>query len=851
MQKKEENAEFIKWFAELSNKEIQIAGGKGASLAEMYNNKFPIPPGFVITAQAYSYFINKAGIKGKIQELLEGFDIENTSGRDKRALQPRELIEKAVIPNEMAEAITESYEVLDVNQNVLQTARGSALEILKKSAEPPFVAVRSSATTEDLADASFAGQQETFLNVKGKAALLRKVKSCFASLFTARAVYYRAKKGFSHVDAKLAVVVQKMIDADKSGVMFSKNPVSDDMNIVIEAVWGLGEGIVSGMIKPDYYKINPDISEFKILDMKVAEKKVAVVRDSSGETKIVPLNEAKRKKQVLNERDLKLLSQYAKKLEEHYRKPQDIEYAISGEDIYIVQSRPITTSFTESSSEKISGKEILSGLGASPGVSSGRVKIVNSMDDLGKIKKGDVLVTEMTNPDMVVSMQKASAIITDEGGITSHAAIVSREMGIPAVVGTEKATKVLQQGMMVTVDGSGGIVYEGEGETKLQKINPAVPTRTKLKLIVDMPEAAERAAKTGLKSVGLTRLEGIIAKSRKHPLYFTENGKSDEYSNMLFNELKKIAFYFDDIWVRTSDLRSDEFWNLEGAPKEKEGNPMLGDHGIRFSIRHIKIHEAELNALKKLAENFPEKKFGIMMPQIISVNEFLETRKIADRLSMPKNVKLGIMIETPAAVQIINQLCEAGIEFISFGTNDLTQYILTIDRNNPYVQGLFNEMHPAVLSALSYVIRRCRKAGIETSICGQAGSREEMVKFLISEGIDSISLNADAAEKVSRLVAAIESGSSSGAEDSGREISDKEQDEQKEQEEVHEEIKSSEGDIENVILQELETSALPSSEEQSGEDYAPGEQSEKDENIPSLNDAIPIASEMFEEHQED
>jgi len=824
MGKKGDEAEFVKWFSELSNKDIQIAGGKGASLAEMYNNGFPVPPGFVISAEAYSYFVQKAGIADKIHSILD-IDVDDTELLEKKAEEAREIIEKSVIPEEMRAQIIDSYEVLDVSQESLQNARGSALEILRKSMEPPFVAVRSSATTEDLADASFAGQQETFLNVKGKQELIKKVKSCFASLFTARAIYYRVKRGFKHEDAKLAVVVQKMIDSEKSGVMFSKNPVSDEDNVIIEAVWGLGEGIVSGMIKPDFYKISPDMSKFKILELKTAEKKLAIVRDSSGTNKPVVLSEAKRKKQVLNEREMKILAQYAKKLEEHYKKPQDIEYAISGEEIYIVQSRPITTSF-KTADKEVSGKEILSGLGASPGISSGKVRIIMSMGDLKKIQKGDVLVTEMTNPDMVVSMQKASAIVTDEGGLTSHASIVSREMGIPAVVGTETATKTLADGMIITVDGSRGKVYEGKGETRLQEIMPAVATRTKLKVIVDLPEAAERASKTGLTAIGLTRLEGIIAKSGKHPLHFIKNGKSDEYTSLIYNGLKKIAAHFNDIWVRTSDLRSDEFWNLEGALKEKEGNPMLGDHGIRFSLKNPEIHKAELRAVKKLAEEFPEKSFGIMIPQVISVQDITETKKMAEEIMIPKNVKIGIMVETPAAVQIINQLCEAGIQFISFGTNDLTQYMLAIDRNNPEVQNLFNEMNPAVISAISYVIRRCKKYGVQTSICGQAGSREEMARILVSEGIDSISVNADAAEKVSRIVAGIES--LNGKEAGKEEIAPKKEPET--------EIKEKANADEDIIIEEPD-------------EYSPGDiTNEKNKNVPPLHEAVPVSSEMFEEN---
>ncbi len=756
VKREEEKGDFIKWFSELSNKDIAIAGGKGASLAEMYNHKFPIPPGFMISAQSYAYFIEKAGLKPRIEEVLKGVDKEDTKALEVASKKIKQMIIDAQIPIEMAEAISEAYDVLDVDKQSLDHAHGSALAILKRSHEPPFVAVRSSATTEDLVDASFAGQQDSFLNVKGKYDLIKKVKACFASLFNARALYYRMTKGFSQMDSKLAVVVQKMVDSEKSGVMFSKNPTSNDGSVVIEAVWGLGEGIVSGMIKPDHYQLNVKEGEISIDVVQISEKKIAIMRDSSGENKVVKLTSTRSAHRILTDRELKVLTRYALKLEEHYKKPQDIEFAISGEEIFIVQSRPITTVFKERDSNLKLGKELLSGLGASPGVSSGIVRIVHSLDDLDKVRKGDVLVTEMTNPDMVVSMARAAAIVTDEGGITSHASIVSREMGIPCVVGTSDATKKLQDGMVITVDGSLGKVHEGKGETHLIEVKPIVPTRTKIKVIVDLPIVAERAALSGSKGIGLCRLEGIIAASGKHPFYFVGQKDMKPYQELLEKELEKISAPFEEIWVRTSDLRSDEFSGLMGAPKEIEGNPMLGDHGIRFSVKHPEIMVAEISALLALAQKHPEKTFGIMVPQVISVSEVAETKRIAREKGIPPNVKIGIMVETPAAVQIIQDLCEEGIDFISFGTNDLTQYTLAIDRNNAHVQHLYSEMHPAVLSSIRYVIRKCKKYKVETSICGQAASKEEMAKFLVGEGIDSISVNADAAEKISMLIAEIE-----------------------------------------------------------------------------------------------
>ncbi|MFA4953532.1 MAG: phosphoenolpyruvate synthase [Candidatus Pacearchaeota archaeon] len=752
MQQKEEKSEFVKWFSELNKSSGKIAGGKGANLAEIYNLKVPVPPGFVVTAQAYDYFIKKAKIQEKITELLSTIDYEDTSQLDETTEKIRKLILESEFPKEIQEEILEAYESLDTES--FDFEKGSALDILNKTSEPMFVAVRSSATAEDLADASFAGQQESFVNVKGNASLISNIKKCFASLFTSRATYYRNKKGFKHENVSLAVVVQKMVDSDKSGVIFSKDPSFKNNNVIIEAVWGLGEGIVSGTITPDKYIVSRDL---EILDKKISDKKIAITRDSSGGKTKVKLSDERSKHQVLKDYEIKRLAEISLNLEEHYQKPQDIEFAIEGEEIFIVQTRPITTleKRTSGNEKIVQGEIILSGIAASPGIASGKIKIINSMHDLSKIKQGDILVTEMTNPDMVVTMQKSAAIVTDKGGMTSHAAIVSREMGIPAVVGTEEATTKLKEGEIITVDGFNGKIYKGKTSETIQKeILPVeAKTKTEIKVIVDLPTFAKRASQSGIKKVGLTRIEGIIAESGKHPQFFLKNKKIDEYEEIIFQGLKGIAKYFSELWIRTSDIRSDEFSNLEGSPKEKEGNPMLGDHGIRYSLKNPEIFKAELKALKRISEQ--GKKIGVLLPQVISVDEVQKTKEKLKEINFSQ-AKIGVMIETPAAVQIIKELCDEGIDFISFGTNDLTQYILAIDRNNEEVQNLYNEMHPAVLYQLSYVIRVCKRKNVETSICGQAGSRKNMVKFLVENGIDSISVNADVAKEISDYVFELE-----------------------------------------------------------------------------------------------
>jgi len=834
---------WVKWFSDLNKNSGNVAGGKGANLAEIYNLKVPVPPGFVVTAQAYNHFIEKAELKEKIKELLDRIEYEDTKQLDEITKNIRALIEDSKFPKDMQDEILEAYENLDTTG--FDVEKGAALDILKNASEPIFVAVRSSATTEDLADASFAGQQDTYLNIKGKAQLLDSIKKCFASLFTSRATYYRNKKGFAHEKSSLAVVVQKMVDAGKSGVIFSKDPSFKNDNIIIEAVWGLGEGIVSGKITPDKYVLNP---ELKITDTKISNKKIAITRASSGKKSIVKLTKTKANQQVLKNHEVKKLAEIAIKLEEHYKKPQDIEFAVEDSEIYIVQTRPITT--IEKRTERTDGREIkgdaiLAGLAASPGIASGKVKIIEDLKDLDKISKGDILVTTMTNPDMVVTMQKSAGIITDEGGLTAHAAIVSREMGIPCIVGTQEATTRLKENEVITLDGYTGKIYKGKtAETKKKEIVPVTTkTKTKIKVIVDLPSFAERAAKTGIKKVGLTRIEGIIAESGKHPEYFLKQKKIKDYEEIIFKGISDIAKYFEELWIRTSDIRTDEFQNLEGAPREIEANPMLGLHGVRYSIKNPEILKAELSALKRVSSQ--GKTIGLLLPQVISVEEIQEVKKALKEIAFDK-AKVGVMVETPAAVQIIKDLVKEGIDFISFGTNDLTQYMLAVDRGNERVQHLYNEMHPAILYQLGYVIRVCKREGVETSICGQAGSRKPMAKYLVEQGIDSISVNADMAEEIAKHIAEVESELVKGTDKEPRQYQPEENKENPPQnqgvqstEEAVKSIEKEKQEYEKAHPEEAEPNGNENEESEEEIQEVPPFNPEEDEEVPEINGAMP------------
>ncbi|RME54675.1 phosphoenolpyruvate synthase [Candidatus Woesearchaeota archaeon] len=760
----------IAWFKELSNKDVNIAGGKGASLGEMYNAGFPIPPGFCVTAGAYKKFLDRTGIWQKIASLLSNLNEEDTTKLQEVANEIQKIIVHTPMPNDIKQAILESYEALDVDEELMKNQQ--AMELIKSGKDLPLVAVRSSATAEDLPTASFAGQQATYLNIKGGQNVIIAVQKCWASLFTARAIYYRIKNKFDHEKVLISVVVQKMVNSDKSGVMFSVNPVTNnDKEIMIEAGWGLGEAVVSGAINPDQYIVDKD--EEKIISVNVRKQDWMYTLDPNlNKTVKKDLPEEKKEARVLTDFEVLELAKLAKKSEEHYKKPQDMEFAIEKNKIYIVQSRPITTLKKQEEkvevdkSELKDAKVLVKGISASPGVAQGKVKIVKSPEELGKVEKGDILVATMTNPDYVVAMEKSAAIVTDEGGSTSHAAIVGREMGLPVIVGTENATSVLQDNQEVTVDATSGVVYGGlikiedHSNVEEEMSNVDVSTVTEIKVIMDLPDYAEKAAATGADGVGLLRGEFINLGSKVHPSYLIKTGRKDEFINNLFENLVKIASAFKDkpVWYRTLDAPTDEFRQLEGGEDEpEEDNPMLGWRSIRRSLDDVELFKAEFEAIKK-AHDAGYTNIGVMIPLVTHVEQVVKAKDILREVGLEpqEEIDFGIMVETPAAVQIIEDLCNVGIDFVSFGTNDLTQFTLALDRNSAKVQKWYDEMHPAVLKEIKHVIKVCRKFGVETSICGQAGSKPEMAEFLVKAGIDSISANPDAVKRIRQVVAKAE-----------------------------------------------------------------------------------------------
>jgi pyruvate,water dikinase len=736
----------ILWLEEIKKEDIPSVGGKGASLGEMTSIGLPVPRAFVVTAQAFRRFLIETGIEDSLFNSLHDLDVDDAEALEAAAVKAKELVLSVEMPKPIAQEITEAYEKL-----------GDSL----------VVAVRSSATAEDLPDASFAGQQDTFLNIKGDDPLLEAVHKCWASLYGARAIYYRAKQGFDDRSVDIAVVVQQLVYSEKAGVLFTSHPVTGEPTTIIEGSWGLGEAVVSGSVSPDNYVFDQRTN--RVVDRYIANKLIEIVPDGDHGTIEVAVDKDRQDIPVLDDRQVVELARFGKVAEDHYGNPQDVEWGVVDDTIYILQSRPITTISAVEKGTKSMGEGaeiILEGQGASPGIASGRVVIVRSTKDAVAVQDGDILVAKMTNPDMVPAMRKVVGIITDEGGMTCHAAIVSRELGTPAVVGTKKATSQLKAGQIVSVDGEKGLVYEGKLESPVEPAapvagGPAAPliTATSIKVNVSLPEAAPRAAATGADGVGLLRIEHLILGLNRTPGWFIKNGKEEEFVNELYKGIKTVldAFPGKPVWVRTLDAPTDEFRNMDGGEDEPhEHNPMLGWRGIRRDLQSPDQFRMQVDAFKRLWKEGYDN-LGLMFPLVGHPNEFIMAKEMLRGWGVDvENRTLGVMIEIPSSAIMIEGFIRAGIRFASFGTNDLIQYTLAIDRNNQNVTDMYFPKHPAVLTLIDTAIRCCREHGVECSICGQAGSDPEMVEWLIRHGISSVSANIDAVQKIRETAARTE-----------------------------------------------------------------------------------------------
>ncbi len=785
---------FILFFDEISNQDVPLVGGKNASLGEMYSRLAAkgvrVPNGFAITSAAYYYFLRQAGIKSEINKILKGLKTRNVKDLARRGRAVRQLILRAELPQDLELAIIEAYERLSGSK------RGIS------------VAVRSSATAEDLPDASFAGQQETFLNIQGRQELLKAVKKCVASLFTDRAISYREDKHYNHLKIALSVAVQKMVRSDKasSGVMFTLDTESGFRQVVlINSIYGLGENIVQGRVSPDEFLVfKPTLKDgYKsIISKELGTKRWRMVYDQKNNVKNVPVPLKERSKFSITDDDALQLAKWAIIIEEHYGKPMDIEWAKDGlsGDLYIVQARPETVRSQESQNVLIEYRllkakptVVVSGVSVGRKIGQGKARVIKDVSKINEFKAGEVLVTGMTDPDWEPIMKKAAAIVTDFGGRTCHAAIVSRELGIPSLVGTAEATKKIKTGQLVTVDcsrGDRGYVYDGKVPYKMEKINVAkVPaTKTKLMLNVGEPLQAFRQQALPNDGVGLARLEFIINEYIKvHPLALLnlnklrdkkvknkikeivasrgyDNGK-EFFVGELTEGIAKIAaaFYPKDVIVRMSDFKSNEYAHLIGGKQfePQEDNPMLGWRGAsRYYDENFKAaFEMECAAFAKARQSIGLKNIKIMLPFVRTVDEAKRVIKIMSQHGLRRhknNLELYMMVEIPANILLFDEFAKL-FDGFSIGSNDLTQLTLGVDRDSSLVSHVYSERNAAVKKFIAQVIKAANRQGKKIGICGQAPSDyPEFAEFLVKEGINSISLSPDTLLRTRLRIAKLE-----------------------------------------------------------------------------------------------
>jgi pyruvate,water dikinase len=764
---------YVLWFDEIGMEDVPLVGGKSASLGEMTRRTgVPVPYGFATTAEAYVHYLKENKLDRKMEKVLKEIDDPN----DTKTLQSvgariRKMIATAKMPP-------------DVEKDIVKAYRSLAKKIGEKN---PFVAVRSSATAEDLPDASFAGQQETYLNVHTAEEVVEKVKECFASLFTDRAIFYRIQKGFDHMDVALSSAVQLMVYSKSSGVIFTLDVANGDRSVVlIEAGYGLGEFIVQGTITPDEYHVRK--TDLAIVKKNIPKKTVQLVRLPSGGTEKRAVPSDLQDKQILTDEQIKELAKHAIIVEEHYKKPMDLEWALDDRTnkLLILQARPETVWATKTV-EEIEEKPIATtterivlsqGLPASPGLAIGKVHIIPTADMINAFEKGEVLVTDMTAPDWVPAMRKAAAIVTNSGGMTCHAAIVSRELGIPCIVGTasrgKPATESIPDGAMVTVDAKLGVVYEGVLEEAVEKkkavgavtvAEPYIVTGTKIYVNLGEPEIAERVAALPADGVGLLRQEFVwISEIGEHPLYLIETGHPEKVVDGLAEAFRKIcaAFYPRPVIMRFSDFKSSEYRDLKGGDKYEPVEPsaLMGWRGASryYDPRYVEAFKLEVQAVKKVRDEFGLKNLHVMVPFCRRVEEMEKIDKIFEEEGLKRvaDFKVWLMAEIPSNCLIADKF-NPYVDGYSIGSNDLTMTILGCDRDNETVAHLFDERDLAVKRAIRLLIRLAHRDGKTVSICGQAPSvYPEFTEFLVRSGIDSISVNPDVVVSTRKLVAMVE-----------------------------------------------------------------------------------------------
>ena len=772
-----ENANVL-WFDELRRADVDLVGGKSSSLGEMTSvMDVPVPFGFATTAAAYRRFMQETGINDQVNALLAALtDYEDSDALHTTCSQIRQIIVDATMPADLAAEIEAAYEQL--GQRMGET--------------DPFVAIRSSATAEDLPDASFAGQQESYLNIKGAQDVVKKVQECYASLFTDRATYYRQKQGYPHEKVALSAAVQMMVFSKAAGIMFSVDVTNgDDSKIVIDGIYGLGEYIVLGKVTPDHFVV--DKASLKIVDRDLTTKPVRLIRKPGSGVKEEPVPAELQAQPVLTDAQVEELAGYVKQVEAHYGCYMDMEFALDErtDKLWIVQARPETV-WSQKNKQTGGKKEattmattdakvLVKGLPASPGLAAGVAHVIENPEDIDTFKEGEVLVTLMTSPDWVPAMKKAKAIVTNNGGMTCHAAIVSREMQIPCIVGTKSkgqaVTEAVKTGDVITVDAKNGIVYQGDITASLQPATPTAsagaavaaeyfpPTATHVMMNLGDPDLIDKYADLPADGIGLMREEFLwTTYIHAHPLYLIEKGEPDKVVNMLADGIAKVARTIAPrpMVLRLSDFKSSEYRNLEGGEKYEPQEPadLLGWRGASryYDPKYIEAFKLELGAVKKVRNEFGLKNLNVMIPFVRTVDEAKKVTDImaAEGLQRGADFKVYMMAEIPSNIILADQFNQY-IDGYSIGSNDLSMLILGCDRNNDTVAHLFDERNLAVKRAIRHLIKTAHKDGKTVSICGQAPSEyPEFTEFLIQSGIDYVSVNPDMVKLTKRNVAHFE-----------------------------------------------------------------------------------------------
>lgn len=742
---------FVEDIANLRMADAEEAGGKGANMGEMVAAGLPVPLGFVVLRDSYLAAMHDAGVADELNAAHRDamLSVADQDRFTEMCEKMQALVLKAGMSDDVRERILSSYRTMGSNV---------------------IVAVRSSATGEDGADASFAGMNSTFTNISGEDELIDAVQRCWASLFGARVVAYRASRGFT-ADPAMAVVVQQMIASERSGVAFTADPTTDATDrVVVEGAFGQGEVVVSGSVEPDTYVVSKETGE--IISRRIGFKQFKIVRGADGSDQNIDLSPAEAEAQVLNDDEVRTIADIAVRSERHSGCPQDTEWAIAGGKTYIVQTRPITTLHRVGKPVPETHEVLLQGLPAVPGEASGVVRVLADVKDGARLQDGEVLVAQMTNPDWLPTMRRASALVTDSGGMTCHAAIVARELGVPCIVGARTATKDLKDGTVVTVDGTHGRVLAGRavGGAQTEPVATAVVaapasevTATKIYVNVAMPDKAEQAAALDVDGVGLLRAELILedALGNRHPRDLIEHGEQESLVDSLSTAVGRVAAAFAPrpVVYRASDFRTNEFRNLQGGDKyePEEHNPMIGYRGCYRYVSNPDLFDLELRALARVREQNPN--LHLMIPFVRTKWELEKCLELVDAspLGRQRGLHRWVMAEVPSVVYWLPEYVGMGIDGVSIGSNDLTQLTLGVDRDSDLCAELYDESDGAVLDAIGRIIGTARRLGITASLCGQApSSRPDFAEHLVRMGITSISVTPDVAQKTRRNVAAAE-----------------------------------------------------------------------------------------------